>query len=41
VFTYLDLRLNADENFLTAYRRLGLAPFKAALYDEAPAYAAQ
>ncbi len=41
VFTYLELRLNSDENFLTAYRRLGLAPFKAALYDEAPAYAAQ
>jgi sulfite reductase (NADPH) hemoprotein beta-component len=41
VFTYLDLRQNADEDFLTAYRRLGLAPFKAALYDEASAYAAQ
>jgi len=41
VFTYLELRLNADEDFLTAYRRLGLAPFKTALYDEAPAYAAQ
>lgn len=41
VFTYLELRRDTDEDFLTAYRRLGLAPFKAALYDEAPAYAAQ
>ncbi|VAV90811.1 Sulfite reductase [NADPH] hemoprotein beta-component, partial [hydrothermal vent metagenome] len=41
VFTYLELRESADEDFLTAYRRLGLAPFKTALYDEASAYAAQ
>ncbi len=41
VFTYLELRRDADEDFLTAYRRLGLAPFKAALYEEASAYAAQ
>ncbi len=29
---YLELRESADETFLDAYRRLGLAPFKAALY---------
>jgi len=31
---YLELRTEADETFLEAYRRLGLAPFKAALYPE-------
>ncbi|MEL6169066.1 MAG: nitrite/sulfite reductase [Pseudomonadota bacterium] len=31
---YLDLRTDPDETFLVAYRRLGLAPFKAALYPE-------
>ena len=31
---YLRSRLNADETFLQTYRRLGLAPFKAALYPE-------
>ena len=38
---YLGIRLNADETFLQAYRRLGMDPFKAALYppkeDEANA----
>ena len=34
--TYLDLRESADEPFIDAYRRLGVAPFKAALY---PAHA--
>ena len=29
---YLDLREGPDETFLMAYRRLGMAPFKAALY---------
>ncbi|MDA8747890.1 nitrite/sulfite reductase, partial [Litoreibacter sp.] len=29
---YLDLRSDADETFITAYRRLGMAPFKEALY---------
>ncbi len=29
---YLDLRLEAGESFITAYRRLGPVPFKAALY---------
>ena len=32
ISAYLELRNNADETFLEAYRRLGLAPFKAALY---------
>ncbi|TNF63607.1 MAG: nitrite/sulfite reductase [Rhodobacteraceae bacterium] len=32
VAAYLDQRLDASETFLQAYRRLGLAPFKAALY---------
>ncbi len=29
---YLDLRDAEDETFIQVYRRLGLAPFKAALY---------
>ncbi|WP_439155582.1 nitrite/sulfite reductase [Yoonia sp.] len=29
---YLDLRHDADETFLQAYRRLGMAPFKTLLY---------
>ena len=32
---YLDLREGREETFLEAYRRLGVAPFKAALYPEA------
>jgi sulfite reductase (NADPH) hemoprotein beta-component len=40
VITYLDLRTEPAETFLQAYRRLGLAPFKAALYPEARADAA-
>ncbi|MDP5349381.1 MAG: nitrite/sulfite reductase [Paracoccaceae bacterium] len=32
---YLALREDASETFLQAYRRLGVAPFKAALYPEA------
>ncbi|WP_417247186.1 nitrite/sulfite reductase [Celeribacter sp.] len=30
--TYLELRDSPEETFLTAYRRLGMAPFKASLY---------
>ncbi|MDT1060539.1 nitrite/sulfite reductase [Paracoccus sp. CPCC 101403] len=30
--TYLDLRDSAEERFIDAYRRVGAAPFKAALY---------
>ncbi|MBF9036604.1 nitrite/sulfite reductase [Rhodobacterales bacterium HKCCE2091] len=40
---YLDLREDRDETFLDAYRRVGMAPFKAALYpasEEARADAA-
>jgi len=41
VDSFLDLRESPDETFLDAYRRLGMAPFKAALYDgEAQARAA-
>ena len=40
VMAYLDLRLERSETFLATYRRLGLAPFKAALYPEATANAA-
>ena len=38
--TYLDQRLSPEETFLAAYRRLGLAPFKAALYGDSHAKAA-
>ena len=34
VLAYLALRLEPGETFLTAFRRLGPAPFKAALYPE-------
>ncbi|WP_299827166.1 nitrite/sulfite reductase [uncultured Roseobacter sp.] len=40
VLAYLDLREEPAETFLQTYRRLGLAPFKAALYPEAQANAA-
>jgi len=33
VLAYLDLRQSPAETFLQAYRRLGIGPFKAALYD--------
>ena len=33
VDTYLDLRQGRDEDFLAAYRRVGMAPFKKALYE--------
>jgi len=32
VDTYLTLRISTEENFLAAYRRVGAAPFKEALY---------
>ena len=31
---YLGIRNDAEETFLMTYRRVGLAPFKAALYPE-------
>lgn len=34
VLTYLDLRDSAEETFLEAFRRLGMAPFQAALYPK-------
>ncbi|WP_195821829.1 nitrite/sulfite reductase [Roseobacter sp. MH60115] len=40
VMAYLELREEPAETFLQTYRRLGLAPFKAALYPEAQANAA-
>ncbi|QUJ77461.1 nitrite/sulfite reductase [Sulfitobacter albidus] len=40
VMAYLDLRQDPSETFLATYRRLGLAPFKSALYPEAKADAA-
>ena len=33
VDTYLGLRTGAEEDFLAAYRRVGMAPFKKALYE--------
>ncbi|WP_412506755.1 nitrite/sulfite reductase [Roseovarius sp. SYSU LYC5161] len=41
VHAYLEHRDGAGETFLQTYRRLGMAPFKAALYDEAEYHAAQ
>jgi sulfite reductase (NADPH) hemoprotein beta-component len=40
VLAYLDLRQDRSETFLQTFRRLGLAPFKSALYPEARADAA-
>ncbi|MCF3594454.1 nitrite/sulfite reductase [Rhodobacteraceae bacterium LMO-12] len=34
ITTYLDLRDDDEESFLTTYQRLGAAPFKAALYPD-------
>ncbi len=34
VDTYLGLRESAEETFLAAYRRVGMEPFKRALYGE-------
>jgi len=40
VDAYLEFRTGKDEEFIETYRRLGLAPFKSALYPEAQADAA-
>ncbi|MCG6559317.1 nitrite/sulfite reductase [Ruegeria sp. 1NDH52C] len=40
VETYLDQRRDREESFIDTYRRVGMAPFKAALYPEARADAA-
>ena len=34
ILTYLDIRQSPQEPFIETYRRLGMAPFKAALYPE-------
>jgi len=34
ILAYLDLREGPEETFIETYRRLGMAPFKAALYEE-------
>ena len=34
IYAYLDVRADEAETFLQSYRRLGLEPFKAALYPE-------
>ncbi len=36
VDTYIGLRQDPAEDFLAAYRRVGMAPFKQALYDKDP-----
>ena len=41
VATYLEQRDNPEESFLQTYRRIGMVPFKAALYDPATALAAE
>ena len=41
VFAYLDLRDGAEESFLATFRRVGMGPFKSALYGKADAYAAE
>ncbi|KZY40116.1 sulfite reductase [Roseovarius sp. HI0049] len=41
VYAYLELRDGPQETFLQAYRRVGMEPFKAALYEKAEAYAAE
>jgi sulfite reductase (NADPH) hemoprotein beta-component len=40
VMAYLDLRQDRSETFIQTYRRLGLSPFKTALYPEEKADAA-
>ncbi|UWQ20785.1 nitrite/sulfite reductase [Jannaschia sp. W003] len=40
ITAYLDLRERDDETFLQTFRRLGMAPFKSALYDKERAHAA-
>ncbi|MCJ8334682.1 MAG: nitrite/sulfite reductase [Epibacterium sp.] len=37
VHAYLDIRTNSEETFLETYRRVGMEPFKAALYPAAAA----
>jgi len=39
--SYIDLRVDDNETFLSCYNRLGPAPFRAALYPDNPRYALQ
>ncbi|WP_299843438.1 nitrite/sulfite reductase [uncultured Roseovarius sp.] len=41
VYAYLDLRSDPTETFAQTYARVGLAPFKVALYQQDKAYAAE
>ncbi|QFT93311.1 Sulfite reductase [ferredoxin] [Roseovarius sp. THAF9] len=41
VETYLDQRHDRNETFLEFYRRVGMTPFKTALYEQDKAYAAE
>ena len=41
VHAYLDIRHERDETFLQTYKRVGMEPFKAALYDQDKAVAAE
>ncbi len=41
VYAYLDLRSDAGETFAQTYARVGLDPFKLALYEQDKAYAAE
>jgi len=41
VEAYMELRQSDEETFIESYRRLGLTPFKAALYPDANAIAAE
>ena len=41
IYAYLDLRLDTDERFLDTYARIGMEPFKSALYDTSGAVAAE
>ncbi|MEM6376072.1 MAG: nitrite/sulfite reductase, partial [Pseudomonadota bacterium] len=41
VHAYLDLRDGREETFLQTYKRVGMPPFKAALYEQDSAVAAQ
>ncbi len=41
VYAYLDLRTGREESFAKTYARVGLGPFKVALYEQDKAYAAE
>ncbi|WP_371224509.1 nitrite/sulfite reductase [Roseovarius sp. 2305UL8-3] len=41
IYAYLDLRTGPEEAFLDTFRRVGMDPFKAALYEQAQTHAAE